>query len=165
MKRIALTAVITWVAATAGAQEFARGTGGEIEATTKSHEAPFSGSIGIDLLNGGRNGYMATLGGTLLQDRLWFFASTNRTERTSSYHAIPELSAVARVEATAAKTGFHLGSRQTLDATFSQQDVAPGTQSPLAIPSTFLSLRYTGIVTPNTFFTMSVSTSKSKSPN
>ena len=162
MKRIVIAAAITLVAATAGAQEFARGTGGEIEATTKLQTAPLSGSIGIDLLNGGGKGYMATLGGTLLQDRMWFFASTNRIERTTTYTAIPDFEPVAQFDATTAKAGFNLGPRQTLDASFVQQDVALQSQSPLTIPSTFLSLRYTGILTPNTFFTMSFSTSKTE---
>ena len=162
MKRIAIAVFVLSVATTAAAQEFARGTGGEIEATTRSQSAPFSGSIGVDFGRGGGNGYMATLGGTLLQDRLWFFASTNRMERTTTQTAIPEFAPVAQFEATAAKAGFNLGSRQTLDASFVQQSAAFEPASALTIPSTFLSLRYTGIVTPNMFFTMSVSTSKTE---
>lgn len=168
MRLLIAFAAFLVIAAPAFAQDvFDRGTGGEITATTKA-PAKTSGSLGLEVFAGGGSGYNATLGGTLLEDRIWFFGSLYRSERQHSFaSAIPEMPAVASAQSIDAKLGAQLGSRQTLDAVFSSghyEAVAPAPAAePFAIPSSFLTLRYTGVVSSNMFFTATLSQSSTKS--
>src|SRR5437764_15373385 len=59
-------------AATAPGSEFGRASGGDIELMTK-HAKPFSGTF--SLTQGSSRGYGLSLCGTLVPDRIWFFAS------------------------------------------------------------------------------------------
>src|SRR5688500_14279235 len=61
--------------------EFSRGYGGEIELLPKQSRS-FSGSLGVTMSTSGLGlgGYEATLGGTILEDRLWFFATAQQHE-------------------------------------------------------------------------------------
>jgi hypothetical protein len=140
---VALIAALI-LAGSAAAQEFGRVSGGELEVATRS-PSTLSGSLGMALpfLSGrAGKGYSATLGGTLVNDRLWFFAATERME-------IPGSAGYARMNA-------NLGERQNLDAAF-RSATATSASPALTIPSSFLSLRYTGIVSDNMFFTATIS--------
>lgn len=117
--------------------EFGRTFGGEIQAITK-HSDNLSGSLGLRMGPGG--GYEGTLGGSLVQDRLWFFASASTV------------------------SGFDFGSRgqsrnaamtaqpvdwSTVSASFSDRRnaiPATSTTSRATLPSSFLSLRSTSIL-------------------
>lgn len=152
--------------------EFSRGYGGEVELLTKQTRS-FSGSLGVTMaqsgFGGGLGGYEATLGGTILEDRLWFFATAQRHEsRFISRVAPMQLPERAVTGAVDAKLTGQLGDRQTLAAFFqAAQNVAPAsaggqfatTQAALTgvDPSSFLTLRYTGIVSSNMFFNASFS--------
>ncbi len=159
------------------ASEFGRVSGGEIEAITK-HTDRLSGSFGIGLskslpfASGSGRRYNATLGGTILQDRLWFFGTAEQSDPifSSRYpalaqNAIPETPS----RSTNAKMTAQLGERQSLAASFaSARDLGFTTVNPgIASPSSFLSLHYTGIVSDHMFFTGTVtrsSTSQSQFP-
>jgi hypothetical protein len=127
--------------------EFGRVSGGQMDLATKA-PTRFFGSLGASMSssNGSRNGlggYGATLGGTVVSDRLWFFATTQRDD---ARRLSPALSQVPRFD-----TNFNaaLGSAHSLGASFRQGRDSVTT----TIPSSFLSMRYTGIVSSNMFFT------------
>jgi hypothetical protein len=150
--------------------EFSRAYGGEVELLSK-RARNFSGSLGLTLsssalpfASGGLGGYEATLGGTILEDRLWFFAAAQQLEARLipgvRQMQLPERVVTGAVDARL--TG-QLGDRQTLAAFFqAAQHVAPAsaggafaTTAADVAPSSFLSLRYTGIVSSNMFFNAS----------
>ena len=153
--------------------EFGRASGGELSLITK-HAGRLSGSLGIStgsgLLfgSGGRRGYDASLGGTVVQDRIWFFASAQQSDAlfgTRLAAPLPQNAgsqdAVSR--AIDAKLAMQLGSRQNLAATFATTRGA----EPLAVlsnPASFLSLHYTGIVSDHMFFSTSFSRSSVAQP-
>ena len=118
--------------------EFGHASGGQIELSAKA-PARLSGSFGLGL---GSNGYrQATLGGTIMRDRLWFFATAQRDQ--------PRVSTVLpQMPQFAASSTAVLGNRTTLGSFVNAR-----------LPSSFLSLRYTGIVSSNSFFTATVSSS------
>jgi hypothetical protein len=145
--------------------EFGRSSGGEISVITKD-TARWSGSLGISAgsslgFGSRRTGYEATLGGTLVEDRIWFFASAQRSDGVfgnASLQSPGSTEAVSR--AIDAKLATQLGSRQNLAATFaSQRGSEPAFAIPGTTPSSFLSLRYTGIVSDSMFFSTSFSRS------
>ncbi len=153
-------------ALTAAAQEATefRGTGGELSMLPK-RSSGFSGSLGLSLsqsqgaLSGGDGKrYEGALGGSLVQDRLWFFASA---EQGSSRLGPVVSQTGGNANAIDARVMANLGDRQNLAAIFSQNQQPattggiPGTV--FTTPSTFLSMRYTGIVTDSMFFTASAS--------
>ena len=102
-------AVFAQTAATSS--EFGRVSGGDIDLVTK-HGQPLSGSLGITA--GAGKGYEATLGGTLVKDRVWFFASAQKSESlfASQYRAPVPASGTSR--ATDAKMIGLRGDRQSL---------------------------------------------------
>ena len=133
--------------------EFGRGSGGEIEAMVK-RPSTLSGSFTLSQslgLSGGGRSYLGTAGGTLLKDRLWFFGSAQINDgmrfqpMLSSYpsRAIP---AQAFGSATAS-----IGSRNSLITSIDRGGSRTG------LPSSFLSLHYTGLVSSSMFFTANVS--------
>ena len=155
--------LVQLLAFAASAQEFARATGGEIELKTKG-EAPISGSLGISLTSGndvlglGRTtGYGMTIGGTLIRDRLWFFASGVRQQSTFAGLELPEN---VTTGAIGARVDGQIGASQDFSAFFESarrpafSATVPSSMAAIA-PSSFLSLRYTGIVSSNMFFTTS----------
>ena len=122
-------------------------SGGEVELLTKGPRK-VNGSLGVSRSSQALTGYEATLGGTLIQDRVWFFAAAS---------LMPEMSlssSVGAVNSIDAKLGAQLGSRNTLGASFSRTEaaVSPAMQP---APATFLSLRYTGVLSDNIFFNAS----------
>jgi hypothetical protein len=121
--------------------EFGRVSGGEIEAITKQPRK-LSGSFAIMR---GLKGLEATLGGTLVQDRIWFFASAQQQEGFRFATAIPETRQRDFDRAAFAKSTAQLGDSHVLDASF-----AAGTSS-------FLSLRYDAMVSSNMIFSGSFS--------
>ena len=132
--------------------EFGRSSGGELAIGVKQ-PTRLSGSIGIAFPLR-RNG--ATLGGTLVKDRLWFFASAEKMD-------VPRFSNAASGLST--NMNGQLGDRQSFDAALraGRDVVIPQASTPaLAIPSSFLSLRYTGIVSSNSFFSASFSRTSSQ---
>lgn len=165
-----LVQVIAFAVSAQQAAEFGRATGGEIVLTPKggdrfSGSLEFSMSSGNDVLGGGNAlGYGLTAGGTLLQDRIWFFASASRQEAPVSRFADLELPASATQNATmsaaGAKINGQLGRGQDFSAFFESarrpeySTTVPASFSGIT-PSSFLSLRYTGIVSSNMFFTTS----------
>ena len=108
--------------------EFGRSSGEQIDLEFKT-PSRFSGSLGLTT---GRSTF-GTFGGTLVKDRVWFFASGERSQRN------PRLDSSLFAS---------LGDRNTFGATILR---APDSVRP------FLSMRYTGIVSSNSFFTAAVS--------
>jgi len=127
--------------------EFGRTFGGEIQAITK-HSSSFSGSLGLGI---GRGGYEGTLGGSLVQDRLWFFASAATVSGLDFGSRGPSRNAAI----TAQPVDW-----STISASFSdRRNAFPATlpTSPAALPSSFLSLRSTSILSDSMVLDISVS--------
>ena len=124
--------------------EFGRYSAGQLDLVPKASNH-MSGSLGLTFSGFGR-GEGATFGGALVRDRVFFFASADRDE-----FRLPTVAAAA--PQFSSSVFANLGDRNTLGASFSDQRAS----SPLTIPSSFLSLHYTGIVSPNMFVTASVS--------
>jgi hypothetical protein len=139
------------------AQEFTSVSGGEVELLTKGPKK-LSGSLGLTRSNQSLNGYEATLGGTILEDRMWFFAAAS---------ILPEVSLSSNVGAIDAKLNAQLGSRNTVGASYSEfnQSIAGSPVVPTIVPSSFLSLRYTSVISDNIFFNASFLRSSSKGPD
>jgi hypothetical protein len=108
--------------------EFGRSSGEPIEFSFKT-PSRFSGSLGLTT----RRSTFGSFGGTLVKDRVWFFASGER--RQSNPRLDSNLFA-------------SLGDRNSIAVT-----TVPAPDS----VRTFLSMRYTGIVSSNSFFTATVS--------
>lgn len=128
--------------------EFGRASGAEIEATTKG-PARFSGSLAVST----GPGYGVTAGGTLLEDRLWFFGSASQQTSTTRFADL-QLPENATTSAIGAKLDGQLAGSHDFSAFFEaakRPEFATGAPS----PSSFLSLRYTGIVSSNMFFNAS----------
>lgn len=134
--------VIQMLALGAAAQtdtaEFGRASGGAISAITKAPRQT-SGSLGLTHSTGAfrGTGYEATLGGELLDDRLWFFgaASILPDVRLST----PDLTAYD-LKATAQPVDW-----TTVTASFTQFSSNP-TMNGGVLPPSFLSLRSTSIL-------------------
>ena len=128
--------------------EYGRVTGGEINLMVKNPQ-PLSGSIFLIGSQGsGGRGYGATLGGTIVPDKVWFFGSVQQS--------------VSRGLDT--KLTGQLGDRQNLTASFATSKQTTATPAPVLntqIPSSFLTLHYTGIVSDNMFVTASFSKQRS----
>ena len=139
-RRLALALSLTMIAGAAFAQsadEFGRASAGLIELSTKS-PSRFDGSLSATT----SRGFGASFGGPVVKDRMWFFGTAQRMPTT---------------QITQVQTNWQaaLGDRNAFTATTSRSTT---------IPSSFLSLHYTGIVSSNMFFTAKVS-SQTISPN
>lgn len=194
LKRTAGTIALALMAATAAAaqdatpaasgmlpplvsSEFDRGSGGVIDVLAK-HGAPLSGSLSIagsrslgafGSGNSGR-GYGATLGGSLVQDRVWFFASAERSDSSFATRYAPQAGSsipnFPRSDATDARMTAQIGSRQSLAALFATTRNSGNTLGIFAPQnSSFLSLHYTGVVSDNMFFNASFSGLRADSRN
>lgn len=149
-----------------------RGSGGELRLITKQ-TGRLSGSLGIassrssSPFGGDGQRYDATLGGTLVPDRLWFFGSLQRSD-VSSFAFAPAMPAVAApVSDTVGKLTAGIGPQHDLSAAFRSAQTTVWSGSPgitLEIPSSFLSLHYTGVLSSNAFFTTSVTRTKTSLP-
>jgi len=111
-------------------------SGGELTLLTK-HPSGFSGSFSLSAGQSGSHGGDATLGGTIVPDRVWFFASADKNRSP--------LFASQISRAIDAKLASRIGDRQTLAAMFSGTRPQAGS-SITTIPTSFLSLHYTGSV-------------------
>jgi len=170
-----LVQLIAFTVSAQQAAEYDRGTGGEIVMTPKG-SGPVSGSLELSLSSGndvfGRGSspsYGLTAGGTLIQDRLWFFASASRQEVSSSRFGDLDLPENAATGAIGARVHGQLAGSQDFSAFFEAarrpELSTNGAPSFTGIaPSSFLSLRYTGIVSSNMFFNMSVTRSSRSVP-
>jgi len=142
MIRISAALVILMLAFGALAQtdEFGRTFGGEIQAIAKQPRN-LSGSLG--LMRGSGNGYEATLGGSLIKDRVWFFASALQLPPMNFASNDLQLD-LADAKLTAQPVDW-----TTVSATY--------TERPTVLPSSFLSLRSTSILSDNMVLNISVS--------
>lgn len=141
--------------------ELGRASAGEIVLRPKG-SAPVSGSLELLLPAGGSPGYGVTAGGTLIPDRLWFFASASHQELSSSSRfsdlALPENVAS---RAAGGRVDGQLGRAHDFSAFFeaARRPQLSTTGAPASfgsvVPSSFLSLRYTGVVSSSTFFSAS----------
>jgi hypothetical protein len=127
MRRFLIAAILALPALAQSDAEFGRYSAGEINLLTKS-PSQYSGSF--RLTRGAATGFGGSLGGAIVKDKAWFFASGDHIKSTQPLFngnlvAIPT-------------------ARQTVNTT-----VAP----------TFLSLKSTNIISPNSFVTVSVSKS------
>lgn len=144
---VALLLIATFATA-ALAQEFGRVSGGEVDLAVKS-PSKLSGSLemGLPFFSGnGSRRYEASIGGTLLKDRLWFFGTAQQMD-LSGFDA---------------KLNAAVGERQSLDAALHSARPANNTSTAtpnLTVPSSFLSLHYAGIISSNSFFTATFSRS------
>ena len=130
-------------AAAPASGEFGRAFGGTIDAVTKGRR-PLSGSLGMTRSTGALRGdtYEGTLGGELLDDRMWFFAAATVLPRMQFSTAnIPALDAKATAQPVdwTAVTGAFSQLRQPGLATAPQANDRP-------LPSSFLSLRSTSML-------------------
>lgn len=151
--------------------EFARATGGEIALTPKG-TAPLSGSLEIsmssDVFGGSSTGYGVTGGGTLLQDRLWFFASASQQDGSRARFANLELPENATTGAIGARVNGQLGDAHNFAAFFEAARRPELTSiSPMTfdvVPSSFLSLRYNAQVSSNMLFSASFTRRSATTP-
>ena len=129
--------------------EYDRVSGGELHLMTKGTKST-SGTLGLKR-GDGTELWNATFGGTVLQDRVWFFGAVEKSEN----RMFVEQQQIQPVPSTnyLGKADIQLGDRHRVDA-------AAVRSTTLEIPSNFLALRYTGIVTNNMFFTASFSSTK-----
>lgn len=133
--------------------EFGRASGGSITAITKAPNA-FSGSLSLTHSSRGQ-GYDGSVGGKLLDDRLWFFAAAA---------VLPNIQfstpAIASIDAKATAQPVDW---TTVTAAFSrlQQPLFAYTMTPIdgSVPSSFLSLRSTSMLSERTMLNISVSRS------
>jgi hypothetical protein len=143
-KRIVLALVVTFASGVCLAQssdEFGRATGGLLELSVKG-PTRFSGSLGLTSGSGLR-GYGATFGGTVVNDRLWFFGAAERNQSRIVSSTIPQTSPRFDANWNAA-----LGARNSFSASYRSATIPS---------SSFMTLHYTGIVSSNMFITGSVS--------
>jgi hypothetical protein len=172
-RRLVIAVVVAQLAAFAvfaqESAELGRASGGELLLAPKG-SSQFSGSLQLSMASGSgvlgthnSPGYGGTAGGTLIQDRLWFFATASRQGATATQFALPQNAATSAVGARvdgqlAANHGFSAffqGARRPELST-----VAPPSFTGVT-PSSFLSLHYTGIISSNMFFTASAVRSSS----
>lgn len=143
-KRIVLALVVTFVSGVCLAQssdEFGRATGGLLELSTKG-PTRLSGSLGLSMGSGLR-GYGATFGGTVINDRLWFFGTAERNQSRLISSTLPQSSPRFDANWKAA-----IGDRNSFSASYRSATIPS---------SSFMTLHYTGIVSSNMFITGSVS--------
>jgi len=117
-----------FIAVPAVAQEYGRASAGTIDLVPKSAQR-FDGSL--SLFSNGSFG--ATSGGTLIKDRVWFFAAADRQQ--------------PMVRATALPT-----TATDLSAVFAKNRPV----NALTLPKDFLSLRSTTVFSPSSYMTIDV---------
>lgn len=141
-------------------------SGGAIDGRAK-HTNRFSGSIGVSFSEGGREGLFragpsrgldATLGGAVIEDRLWFFGSAQLQQ---SSRPAPLVAAGAAVPAAIdAKALAQIGERQSLQSVWSRES-GLFTGANVLRPHSLFSLHYTAVVSSNMFVTASATRSGS----
>ncbi|MEA2490039.1 MAG: hypothetical protein QOH21_1831 [Acidobacteriota bacterium] len=158
-----LVQLLAFTVAAQQSSEFGRASGGEVVLTPKG-SAPLSGTLTLSASNANDVFGAMTAGGTLLEDRLWFFASASRQQTSSSRFDTLALPENATSNAVGVRANAQLTSAQDFSAIFDAarrpelSTTAPASFGAV-VPSSFLSLRYTGIVSSHMFFNASVSRS------
>ena len=131
----AVTSLLASAAFAQSASEFGRASGGEIEAIAK-HSSKLSGSS--DLMHGGGSRSEASVGGTLVDDRVWFFGSASRALTNGT----------AKIDAQPIDWNH-------ITATYGRME--PAIETPLALPTSFLTLHSTTMFSPNAMMSFSYS--------
>jgi hypothetical protein len=169
MKRLGAALILSLLATAALAQtaEYGRAGGDEVALPFKQGTNAFSGSLGFTTSTGGdfgSKGFAGTAGGALIADRLWFFATAQHDDNRRLVAMLPQAQLPAATTAAVdGKLIAQLGARGTFTASGNAGHESLLT-TPLTLPSSLLSLRYTGIVSSNSFFTASVSSRRSTEP-
>lgn len=139
-----------------------RASGGEVDGRAKRGNR-LSGSIGVSFSQGGRAGLFgpsrgldATLGGAVIEDRLWFFGAAQLQQSPR----LAPLVAAQPAGSTAfdAKAIAQLGEGQSLQSSFSRQN-GLFTGAGVLRPESLFSLHYTAILSSNMFVTASATRS------
>lgn len=154
---LALALVIATAAVAQDAADPHRASSGPIQLFPKSSNQ-LSGSLGITMSDSSRRGYEATFGGTVVEDRLWFFGAGQRYEGLRLDSTFPQTTGG---DAFDAKLTAQLGDRTSLAAAAGRGDQRLMT-TPLALPTSFLSFHATSVVSSNTFFSASFSRRKTE---
>lgn len=154
-----LALLIAFTGSAQQSAEFGRASAGEIVLRPKI-SAPLSGSLELLLPAGGSPGYGVTAGGTLIPDRLWFFASGSHQELSTSRFSDLALPENVTSSAAGGRVDGQLGGAHDFSAFFEaarrpQLSTAAPASFGSVVPSSFLSLRYTGVVSSNAFFSAS----------
>jgi hypothetical protein len=153
VSRSAVAALLLLIASGVSAQssaEFGRASGGEVALTTKGSTS-LSGSMEMSLTNGNSPGYGLTLGGELVPDRLWFFVAGSRQELSRTRFARLDLPENATMGAVGARAHGQVGASHDFSAFF-EAARRPEISTPFTtdlVPSSFLSLRYSGLLSSN----------------
>lgn len=146
------------------AAEFGRASSGSISAITKA-PSQLSGTLSLSHSTGTSRGagYGGSIGGELLDDRLWFFAAAAILPLPQVQFSNADLTAI-EAKATAQPVDW-----TTVTASFTQLQRPVFSATPLqmdgAVPSSFLSLRSTSILSDRMTLDLSVSRSQLISPN
>lgn len=146
MFRAASACLLLLAAAAASAQEYGRSTGGELSMVTKQ-PSKLSATLGFRMGSG--KGFEGAVGGTVIEDRMWFFASALR-EDNRLISTVP----------TAASSPRLLDSKLNTQLTPSQSLTGSYDQTVLEVPQSFLNLHYTGILSSNSFFSVNLSSTR-----
>lgn len=162
MIRMALALAVSQLvafAALAQSAEFGRASGGEISVITKQPRR-LSGSLGFSQSSGAARGqgYNATVGGSALDERLWFFASAA---------ALPALQFASNYQAVDAKVTAQPVDWSSISASFSEGRQPIGNALQMqngTLPSSFLSLRSTSMLSDSMVLNFSFTTRKAGQP-
>ncbi|HEX9160320.1 MAG TPA: hypothetical protein VF980_01335 [Thermoanaerobaculia bacterium] len=145
---------VAFAQTTSTSAEYSHASGGDIEAIAKQTDK-LSGSIGAGmsrsavpfLSSTNLKNYEASLGGTILKDRLWFFGTA---QSNNSFNFNP-------AQMQTAKMNLNLNDTQSFTGSASRVTT---TLPAMKLPSSFMTMHYTGIISNNMFVTASVSRSE-----
>jgi hypothetical protein len=159
---VAAVALSLIVAGSALAQEYGRTDAGDLQLFAKGAK-PISGSISFGQGTLGSKLFNASAGGTLVADRIWFFASAAKVDNVLTNRFGNTALPAAPARAADAKMTAQLGDRQSLVAALStDRSTLTNAVLPQArLSATDFSMHYTGIVSPSAFFNVSVSQHRS----
>jgi hypothetical protein len=156
----------------AAPDEFGRVSGGELDVLTK-HGSALSGSLSISASksndpfstfnSGTAHGYGASVGGTLVPDRVWFFASAQQIASPIAAQFANDLPQTRVSHPIDAKAMAQIGDRSNLSASFASQ--IPTAAFGITTPgqASFLSLHYSAALSSNSFFSASFSQRRASS--
>ena len=133
-----------------------RGDGGELSVLVK-RPSQLSGTFGFTFGGNRSNALTGSVGGTLVPDRVWFFASAQRDEHPlTAIYGVP--AAADRVTPVIdGKAIAQLGSAQSLTGSlFSNQAFFTGQRTD------FRTLHFTSTLSPSAFFSVSASQNSTK---
>jgi hypothetical protein len=132
-----------------------RGDGGELSVLVK-RPSQLSGTFGFTFGGNRSNALTGSFGGTLVPDRVWFFASAQRDEHPlTAIYGVPAADRVTPV--IDGKVIAQLGSAQSLSGSFfSNQAFLTGQRSD------FRTLHFTNMLSPSAFFSLSASQNSTK---